>query len=168
MWVSWGSDWSAKQEHSWTSGGIRFSESVKYFWSWYRHLILVSNSMFFGMGNHGESCGTIFISLRLIWRPRNGWRGCRRPRTSSRSEIINLNLTLDFGVKPHVFGHGKSFETIFRSLRSIWRSITGWRGYNKWKRAQIRPFLYIKRAVWINLKFWICWIWWKEHDTRWC
>ena len=107
MWVSWGSDWSAKQEHSWTSGGIRFSESVKYFWSWYRHLILVSNPMFFGMGNHGESCGTIFVSLRLIWRPRSGWRGCRRPRTSSRSEIINLNLTLDFGVKPHVFWHGE-------------------------------------------------------------
>ena len=98
MWVSCGSDWSAKLEHSWKSGGIRFSlsfsESVKYFWSWYRHLILVSNPMFFGMGNHGESCGTIFVSLRLIWRPRNGWRGCRRPRTSSRSEIINLVLNM--------------------------------------------------------------------------
>ena len=151
-------------------------------------MILVSNPMFFGMGNHGESCGTIFVSLRLIWRPRNGWRGCRRPRTSSRSEIINLNLTLDFGVKPHVFwhgeswgimwdhfrepqldlkgqeqgggaaggqehlhgeklllwfrtsyrldlgvkphvlGYGKSFGTIFRSLRPIWRLRTGWRG----------------------------------------
>ena len=103
MWVSCGSDWSAEEEHSWKFDEIRFSlsfsENVKYFWSCYRHLILVSNPMFFGMGNHGESCGTIFVSLRLIWRPRNGWRGCRRPRTSSRSEIINLNLTVDFGVR---------------------------------------------------------------------
>ena len=151
MWVSCGSDWSAEEEHSWKFDEIRFSlsfsENVKYFWSCYRHLILVSNPMFlgmgnhvgpfswasdwsegqemgggavggqgplqgvklliwiwhlilvsnpmfFGIGNHGESYGTICVSLRSFWRSRTGFRDCRRPRTSSRSEIINLVLNM--------------------------------------------------------------------------
>ena len=39
-----------------------------------------------------------------------------------------------FGVKPNVFGHGESFGTIFRSLRSTWRSRMGCR----WSRTTSR------------------------------
>ena len=119
MWVSCGSDWSAEEEHSWKFDEIRFSlsfsENVKYFWSCYRHLILVSNPNFFGMGNHvgpfswasarsegqqphvlgyGKSFGTIFRSLRPIWMPRTGWRGCRRRSPSWSSEILTLVLNI--------------------------------------------------------------------------
>ena len=143
MWVSCGSDWSAEEEHSWKSGGIRFSlsfsESVKYFWSWFWcqtpcslawgtmgnhvgpfswasdwsegqemgggavggqeplqgvklliwiwHLILVSNPMFFGMGNH---VGPFSWASARSKRSRTRWRGRRRSRTSWWREIITL------------------------------------------------------------------------------
>ena len=43
---------------------------------------------------HGESFGTIFRSLRSTWRPRTGWRGCRRSRSTSRSEILTQLLSI--------------------------------------------------------------------------
>ena len=144
MWVSCGSDWSAEEEHSWKFDEIRFSlsfsENVKYFWSCYRHLILVSNPMFLGMGNHvgpfswasdwseGQEMGGGAVGGQgplqgvklLIWiwhlilvsnpmffgmgnhvgpfswasarskRSRTRWRGRRRSRTSWWREIITL------------------------------------------------------------------------------
>ena len=60
----------------------------------WERMILVSTPMFFGIGNHGESYGTICVSLRSFWRSRTGFRDCRRPRTSSRSGIINLVLNM--------------------------------------------------------------------------
>ncbi len=42
-----------------------------------------------------EKILSIFLkSLRPTWRSRTGWRGCRRPRTTSRSEIVNFVLSL--------------------------------------------------------------------------
>ena len=91
---SWASDWSEGQEMGGGAvGGQGPLQGVKLLiWIW--HLILVSNPMFFGIGNHGESYGTICVSLRSFWRSRTGFRDCRRPRTSSRSEIINLVLNM--------------------------------------------------------------------------
>ena len=44
--------------------------------------------------DHGKSFGTIFKNLRSTWRLRTWWRSCRRPRTSSRSEIVTLVLNM--------------------------------------------------------------------------
>ena len=51
-----------------------------------RDLFLVSNQRFFGMGNH----------LTFIWTEKSiTWcRGCRRPKTVSRSEIVTLVLNM--------------------------------------------------------------------------
>ena len=43
---------------------------------------------------HGKSFGTIFKNLRSTQRSRTWWRGCRRPKTSSRSEIVTLALNM--------------------------------------------------------------------------
>ena len=71
---------------------------------------------------HGESFGTIFRSLRLTWRPRTGWRGWRRSRSTSRSEILSQLLRHDSVGKTNVLGHGESFGTIFRSFRSTFKA----------------------------------------------
>ena len=42
--------------------------------------------------DHGKSFGTIFKNLRSTWRLRTWWRSCKRPRTTSRSEIVTLVL----------------------------------------------------------------------------
>ena len=39
------------------------------------------------------SFGIIFRSLRSTWRPRTGWRGFRRSRRTSRSEILTWGVT---------------------------------------------------------------------------
>ena len=38
--------------------------------------------------------GLIWDHLGSIWRSRTGWRDCRRPRTTSRSEIVTLVLNM--------------------------------------------------------------------------
>ena len=43
---------------------------------------------------YGESIETIFISIRLTWRPQTGCRGCRRSRSTSRSEILSQLLSM--------------------------------------------------------------------------
>ena len=43
---------------------------------------------------HGKSFGTMFKNLRSTQRSRTWWRGCRRPKTSSRSEIVTLALNM--------------------------------------------------------------------------
>ena len=43
---------------------------------------------------HGKSFGTIFQNLRSTQRSRTWWRGCRRPKTRSRSEIVTLVLNM--------------------------------------------------------------------------
>ena len=43
---------------------------------------------------HGKSFGTIFKNLRSTQRSRTWWRGCRRPKTISRSEIVILVLKM--------------------------------------------------------------------------
>ena len=36
----------------------------------------------------------IYMMLRSIWRSKTGWRGCRKPRTTSRSEVVILVLSM--------------------------------------------------------------------------
>ena len=43
---------------------------------------------------HGKSFGTIFKNIRSTQRSRTWWRGCRRPKTISRSEIVILVLKM--------------------------------------------------------------------------
>ena len=43
---------------------------------------------------YGESFETIFRILRLTWWPRTGWRGWRRSRSTSWSEILSHLLSL--------------------------------------------------------------------------
>ena len=132
MWVSCGSGWSAEiaphESPRWKKGLWQFLRKYQII---VMLLLAMLNTSLWCQAPcfwHGESYGTIFVSLRSVWRPRTGWMGCRRPRTSSRSEIITLVLRLNFGVTHHVFWHGESYGTIFVSHRSIWSSRTGWRG----------------------------------------
>ena len=66
-------------------------------WSEIINWVLIMRETWFwyqteGFG-YGESFWTIFRNLILIWRWKTGWRGCRRPRTTSRSEILTWGLT---------------------------------------------------------------------------
>ena len=45
---------------------------------------------------YGESFGTIFRTLRLTWRLRTDWTGCRRSRRTSRSNYTSETLFLFF------------------------------------------------------------------------
>ena len=36
----------------------------------------------------------IYMMLRSIWRSKTGWRGCRKPWTTSRSEVVTLVLSM--------------------------------------------------------------------------
>ena len=56
-----------------------------------RVLNLVAKLMFWGMRNHLEP---ISESPRSTWRPWTGWRGCRRSRSTSRSEILSQLLSM--------------------------------------------------------------------------
>ena len=44
--------------------------------------------------DHRKSFGTILKNLRSTQRSKTWWRGCRRPKTSSRSEIVTLALNM--------------------------------------------------------------------------
>ena len=61
-----------------------------------RQLVLVSNIAHWCLKvfRYGESFGTIYVRLRSIWRSKTGWRGCRKPWTTSRSEIVTLVLSM--------------------------------------------------------------------------
>ena len=54
-------------------------------------LYLVSKTQVFV---YGKSLGITSMSLRLTWRSRTGWRCCRRPMRTSRSEIVTLVLNM--------------------------------------------------------------------------
>ena len=94
---------------------------------------------------YGESFGTIFRGPRLTWRSRTACTGCRRSRRTSGSNSASMQARDLILFKPQVFGYGKSFRTIFRTLRLTWRSRTACTGCRR-SRMSSRSNLASERA----------------------
>ena len=83
----------------------------------------------------------IYMMLRSIWRSKTGWRGCRKPRTTSRSEVVTLVLSMletwFWCQVPYSWSIGNHLGPfLWASAQSCRRPrTTSWSGdnYNEWK-----------------------------------
>ena len=83
----------------------------------------------------------IYMMLRSIWRSKTGWRGCKKPRTTSRSEVVTLVLSMletwFWCQVPYSWSIGNHLGPfLWASAQSCRRPrTTSWSGdnYNEWK-----------------------------------
>ena len=86
----------------------------------------------------------IYMMLRLIWRSKTGWRGCRKPRTTSRSEVVILVLSMletwFWCQVPYSWSIGNHLVPFLGASAQSWGNCrrprtTSWSGdnYNEWK-----------------------------------
>ena len=86
----------------------------------------------------------IYMMLRSIWRSKTGWRGCRKPRTTSRSEVVILVLSMletwFWCQVPYSWSIGNHLGPFLGASAQSWGNCrrprtTSWSGdnYNEWK-----------------------------------